>query len=132
LNGAELYNIELNGDLIQSSDSQVTLDLKGGTNSLKVSSTQNCQGSYEEEIITSTEVLVYPNPFIDFAFVNLGNLEGETLISVHGTDGRLLIRKNSAANEVETALDFGSLPSGLYFVRLENKQMTKTFKIIKR
>ncbi len=132
LDGSEVFNVELNGEVIQTSDSEITLDLKGGSNLLKVSTFQSCQGSYEEEIVTSTQVLVYPNPFVEFAFVNLGNLTGDTLISVHGTDGRLLISRKQAAGSVETALDFGSLPSGLYFVRLENKQMTKTFKIVKR
>ncbi len=132
LSGSEVYNIELNGDFIQTNESEVTLDLKGGSNLLKVSTFQSCQGSYEEEFVTSTQVLVYPNPFIEFVFVNLGTLEGETLISVHGTDGRLLINKKQAGGILETTLDFSSLPSGLYFVRLENKQMTKTFKIVKR
>jgi subtilisin-like proprotein convertase family protein len=132
LDGSEVYNVELNGEVIQTSDSEITLDLKGGSNLLKVSTLQSCQGSYEEEFVTSTQVLVYPNPFVEFAFVNLGSLKGETLISVHGTDGRLLIRRKQIEGSVETALDFSSLPSGLYFVRLENKQLTKTFKIVKR
>ena len=132
LSGAEIYNVELNGELLQTEESEITLDLKGGSNLLKVSTFQTCQGSYEEEFISGTEVMIYPNPLVDMAFVYLGNLEGETQIYVYGTDGRLLLSRYQNEGILETTMDFSSLPSGLYFVRIENKQMTKTFKIVKR
>ncbi|MGI9545613.1 MAG: reprolysin-like metallopeptidase [Flavobacteriaceae bacterium] len=132
LSGSELYNIELNGELIQTTESEITVDLKGGTNTLKVSTLQNCQGTYEEEIVLETQPVVYPNPFVEFAFVNLGNLVEGTLISIHAADGRLIMSKKQSTAELEMALDFTGLPSGLYFVRIENSQLKKTYKVIKR
>ncbi|MGB5237432.1 MAG: reprolysin-like metallopeptidase [Flavobacteriaceae bacterium] len=132
LSGSDVYNIELNGKSIQTTQNEISLDLKGGSNSLKVSTLQSCQGTYEEEFVNSSEVLVYPNPFVEYAFVNIGLLDGPTQISVYGTDGRLLIEQTQDAGNAESMLDFSGLPSGIYFVRLENQQMTKTFKIIKR
>lgn len=132
LSGSNLYNIKLNGELIQTAASEITIDLKGGTNSLKVSTPQTCQGSYDEEIFVATQATIYPNPFVDFAFVNLGSLVEGTQITVHGTDGRLVMSRKQGSGELEMPLDFTSLPSGLYFVRVENNQLKKTFKVIKR
>ena len=132
LSGADIYNIELNGNLFQTSGPELSLELQKGINSLKVSTLQTCQGTVEEEFIVGTEAVVFPNPFAEVAFVNLLFVDTDAVITVHGSDGRLLMEKKQQNGIAEIALDFNGLPSGLYFVRVENSQMKKTYKLIKR
>ena len=132
LSGSEIFNIELNGQLYQVSGSEFSTELQKGINSLKVSTPQTCQGSIEEEFIVGTEPVVFPNPFAEVAFVNLLFEDPKAVITVHSSDGRLIMEKQQSNGNVEMELDFKGLPSGLYFVRVENSKTKKTYKLIKR
>ena len=132
LTGAELYNVELNGILTQTRDSKVFLDLREGTNTLKVSTDLPCQGIYEEQLFVSEEPVVYPNPFTGLVTVSFG--KNVTLISaaVLSADGRLVHNKRYQVNGAEMELDLSNLPVGLYHLRLEGENVMKTIKLLKR
>ncbi len=132
LEGALLYNIELNGVVSQIEGSSVSLDLKAGLNSLKVSTNLPCQGSYEEQFLFSKEPLVYPNPFDDVVKVFFGTSVGEVNIRVFAANGRFVLSRNHSVNATEIELDFSALSAGLYFIQFEAENIKGTSKVIKK
>ncbi len=132
LQGADLYNIELNGVVIQTSDPEITISLKNGNNSLKVFSNLPCQGVYEENIFLSDKPIVYPNPVVDIAKVFFGAFIEEVAVEIYTIDGRLVLAQNYQVNGTEFPLDFSRYPSGIYYVKINGNTMKGTSKVIKQ
>ncbi len=132
LTGGTLYNLELNGIVTQTQDSKISLDLREGTNTLKVSTSLPCQGVYEEQFFVSDGPVVYPNPFFDAVNVSFGANVTTILATVFSADGRLVHNKRYQVNGVEMELDLSNLSIGLYQLRLEGENVKKTIKLLKR
>lgn len=132
LQGASLYFIELNGKSIQTSQDHITLDLKNGNNSLKISTDMPCQGIFEENYFFSDRPIVYPNPFSDYLNVFLSSGLNEITISVYGLNGQLILSDIYRASEKVLELDFTTLSSGTYFVKFEGVNVNATSKVIKK
>ena len=132
LEGSSLYNIELNGVLSQSEENNISLNLKPGLNTLKVSTNLACQGVLEEHILFSKEPLVYPNPFDDVVNVFFGGVVQNVEIRVFTADGRFVQAGSYAINEAELELDLSTLTTGLYFIQFEGEHVLGTAKIMKR
>ncbi len=132
LSGSELYNVELNGILTQTTQSDYTLVLRPGLNTIKVTGALPCQGVFEESVLVGNDPVVYPNPF-----------EGELEVFVPPTDTPLEVRLyNLLGQEVYTELfssaeevvrmELSSLPSGVYLLSVSGEQIKYTTKVIKR
>ncbi|MEX0291070.1 MAG: reprolysin-like metallopeptidase [Flavobacteriaceae bacterium] len=132
LSGSNSYNIELNGIISTVALSEITLDLKDGLNTLKVSTDLPCQGSYEEEIFVSSEPIVYPNPFSEGPTIFLGREEQSVEINVYALNGRLVERKNYNPNGMQVELNLNELPSGVYIMNVKGSRVKSSHKIIKR
>lgn len=132
LTGGQLYNIEFNGTLTQTQASKIALDLKEGSNTLKVSTSLPCQGTYEEQFFVSEGPVIYPNPFVDLVKVSFGSEVDLVRGEVFSADGRLLQGRSYPVNGLEMELDLSALPAGLYHLRLEGKNIRKTVKLLKR
>ncbi len=133
LKGATLYTIEWNGVTLQTQESQITLSLKNGLNSLKVSSDLTCQGIYEENIFISNVPKLYPNPVVDSAKLVLGTTEAERLeVHIISPDGRIIKQKKYINIVGELELDFSDLPQGVYFVKVQGEAIQETYKVIKK
>lgn len=132
LQGASLYNIELNGVVTQTEASLFTLNLKEGSNTLKVTSNFPCQGVYEEQFFFSTEPIVYPNPFTDLVRVSFGANVDIVNIKIFSANGRFIANKNYPVNGVELELDLSTLATGLYFIKFEGENVKGTSKVIKK
>lgn len=132
LQGASLYNIELNGVVTQTEASQFTLSLKDGTNTLKVSSNLACQGVYEEQFFYSTEPIIYPNPFTDLVRISFGANVGNIWVKIFSANGRFIANKSYPVNGVELELDLSTLATGLYFIKFEGENVKGTSKVIKK
>uniref|UniRef100_UPI003563D0CD reprolysin-like metallopeptidase n=1 Tax=Zeaxanthinibacter enoshimensis TaxID=392009 RepID=UPI003563D0CD len=72
LEGAELYNVEVNGLISQVTTDNYSIALKEGNNVIKVFTNKSCQGVYEEEIFVPGPDLVYPNPFFNHTAIYVG------------------------------------------------------------
>jgi len=132
LNGADLYLIELNGVQQQVSTSEITLDLKEGTNSLKVYTALPCQGTYKEAIYISSRPVLYPNPVEDALSIQIGGGVTNLDVSVFDQQGRLLEQGQYDVINGEIQLDFTGRSRGVYFVRLDGMEAKGIYKVIKR
>ncbi len=131
LEGSERYFVEFNGNFIQTTASQLVLDLKKGPNALKISTGLTCQGIYEEAFFVSEGIVIFPNPVIDFATIHT-DTRGLVRIYIYAENGRLVRSGTKDLNAPETQLDFTGLNAGPYIVRIIGATQNRTLKIIKR
>ena len=94
------------------------LFLIGDTNSSSARLSKNVDVSMsesEKEIITTSEVTVYPNPFSDRISVSKGSLEaGE--IKIYDHMGQLV--KTIEVRTMETSIELYDLPGGIYYMSI--------------
>ncbi|WP_304621896.1 reprolysin-like metallopeptidase [Robertkochia aurantiaca] len=133
LQGGELYTIRLNGLTTQTRDSELTLSLKEGLNSLKVSTDKSCQGVIEKTFIIGTQLSVFPNPATDLITLSGKELSNATGFSVYDLNGRLVLTGKPVITTSNTwKIDLSSIPSGMYIGSLNGIESEKTFKIVKK
>ncbi|NNJ88263.1 MAG: T9SS type A sorting domain-containing protein, partial [Eudoraea sp.] len=132
LKGSVLYNIELNGILTQTTQSQFTLDLKSGINALKVTGSLPCQGSFEELIVIGTEPLVYPNPFINELELYLPSVSSKVQVSVFNLLGQTLVSNTYQPEDQAISLDLAALPPGVYVLNVTGVGLNYSSKVVKR
>ncbi|MEA1786502.1 zinc-dependent metalloprotease family protein [Arenibacter sp. GZD96] len=133
LNGASIYNVGLNGITTQTQTSQITLDLKEGLNTLKVTTDLLCQGSFEESIFISLKPIIYPNSVTNLARIQFNTVVTEEItVRVFTNEGRLLRTEKKVNFGRETVLDVSELPAGMYLITLKGTGINETYKIIKR
>ncbi|MEB8346577.1 M12 family metallo-peptidase [Flavobacteriaceae bacterium KMM 6898] len=132
LEGSELYTIELNGVVQQSSKSEVTLDLKNGTNTLKVYTNIPCQGVFEKEVFVADRPILYPNPIEDNATLFFGAVVEHASIKIYSMQGALVLVQDFQVAGREMQLDLSRLPSGIYLLEYNTDNSKGTFKVIKR
>ena len=133
LSGSDRYFIELNGVLTQTEENEITLDLKEGINTLKVSTDLPCQGTYEESIFVSDKPIFYPNPFMERVTAFLNTSPASLDIIIHDNTGRLISSETRGLNGTsEIQLDFTGMASGMYFISLRGQGIQETYKVLKR
>lgn len=132
LQGASLYNIELNGVVQQTTDSQITLKLSKGTNSLKVTTNLPCQGLFEEQFFYTSDIVVSPNPVTNIAKVFFGVHVERIDVSIFSATGRFIKSKDYLVNGVSLDIDLSALATGLYFVKFNSETVQGTSKVIKK
>ena len=131
LQGSNLYTIELNAKVQQIPASEIILNLKNGLNTLKVSTNLPCQGTYEEQILITDRPIVHPNPFTDSVNVYFGKNVEEVCIEVFSSLGKLVHGKKYQVNGIAIDIDLSTLPTGLYFIKFEGKNIKGASKLIK-
>ncbi len=94
LNGSKTYYINLNGKVQQTNNSQLTLTLKPGLNTLEVSTDKLCQGVYNETIFVSNSVEVFPNPVSDNLNIYLAGNDSQVTVTIYTITGKLIYSKN--------------------------------------
>ena len=132
LEGSILYNIEINGSLIQTTTSEYLLPLKNGLNIIKVSGSIVCQGTFEEKVFIGTEPVLYPNPFVDKISALMGTLDTEIEVSIYALTGRLLRSKKLQVDGGVVEIDFDGLASGSYIITIKTENLNGSYKVIKK
>ncbi|MEM9078543.1 MAG: reprolysin-like metallopeptidase [Bacteroidota bacterium] len=132
LEGGSLYNVELNGLVTQTEDSQIELDLKEGLNTLKVSTNLPCQGSYLQTFVIGSVGILYPNPVGPETKLFLNQITGNVNLKVFSVTGRLVMEENKTISGSEIIMDFSSLSTGTYYLRVEGEGFSDVFKMAKR
>ena len=132
LEGSALYSIELNGVVLQTSKSEVTLDLKNGTNILKVYTNIPCQGVYEEELFVAANAVLYPNPVVDRATLFFGAVMERATIRIYSLDGTLVRSMDQVVTGRQMQIDLIGLASGIYILTYDTEKSKGTYKVIKK
>jgi len=132
MEGGYLYMVEFNGRNFQTKESEITLNLKSGSNALRVSTDLICQGVYEDELFISEKPIVFPNPFNNSTKIFLSASEEEVIIDIFAANGRFIKSKVYRPKGLEVDLDFIGLPSGIYLIKFEGRTVKGSAKVIKR
>lgn len=129
MNGGDTYYITLNGERYTSYTSKMSLGLKSGLNKITVSSSQICQGVFNEEIYIDEKILAYPNPFSTTLNLKIENQENkELLVKILDRFGISVYQSKHLVINNLVSLDLSNLENDYYFVVIGNR----TFKVIKR
>lgn len=132
LKGSTSYNVLLNGAVIKTTASNLSLDLKPGMNYLSISTDLDCQGTYFEEIFLSENVLAYPNPTDGMVQLYIGGSDDTVTLNIYNISSQSIISKSfevSSSRVIET--DISRFKTGIYFFVLDGKTIKTTHKIIK-
>ncbi|MFP2996994.1 thrombospondin type 3 repeat-containing protein [Spongiivirga sp. MCCC 1A20706] len=134
LEGGERYTIQINDDIYTTTESEIILDLKSTENILTVRTDKDCQGTYEETILLSDKILIYPNPLTgDRLFVNMGPFnQDKVFISLTSITGQVILRKDFPVVDNKIEINTGNLTNGAYILNIRTQESLLNFKIIKR
>ncbi|WP_422351227.1 Ig-like domain-containing protein [Flagellimonas sp.] len=135
LSGSNLYTVELNGEIFKTSESDITLNLNKNENEVRISTEEECQGTYEKLIILGLKGYVYPNP-IDESDLNVYvGIEGfeKVQLSIFDTNGALVAvdtQETDVNGFVKT--NISSLSQGVYFLTVTTINSLTHYKVIKK
>jgi hypothetical protein len=131
--GGKNYTIDFNGLIYTTTESEITLSVSKGNNSIEIKTDLECQGVYKENIFVSDEISIYPNPFEERINVFMGNNDSEKVaLNIYSYLGQLVLSKKLLIKEDFINIDTSNIPSGLYIVSLESNNSLLTFKIVKK
>lgn len=132
LSGSDSYLVDLNGLEFNTTDSELTLCLEKGANSITVKTDNECQGVYSRLIFVSDEAMVYPNPASDHLNIFLGNYgQGKVSIKVISLSGNIALSKVYTTQDGYISLDISALAPGPYILVTGSGEMKSTFNIVK-
>ncbi|NER09641.1 Por secretion system C-terminal sorting domain-containing protein [Muriicola jejuensis] len=132
LSGSQFYNVELNGILTQTTGAEYTLNLKTGLNTIKVTGALSCQGVYEEVVLVGRDPVVYPNPFQGELEVFVPPVGERIQVNIYNLLGQLVHSAQYAGGEESIRMELGSLPAGVYLLRVSGEYINYSTKVIKR
>lgn len=135
LSGSSSYNIELNGSVINTSESEISLSLAEGLNSLRVTTDKYCQGIYKEMINNSLKMMVYPNPIVNSneLYIRTGDTSLKTLdIALYSVIGELIFAKSVKVSNGEVKLDVSTITAGMYLLNVNTGLDQLNYKVLKK
>ncbi|SEM22191.1 Por secretion system C-terminal sorting domain-containing protein [Maribacter orientalis] len=133
MNGAKEYTIEINGKSMQTENQLISLPLYDEVNDVRVSTNQSCQGKFEETVILKNSLLIYPNPVNESLSIDLKSLTSDTVEIAIFTEAGLLIHSETyLVKSSKIEINTSALSSGIYFLRVMNDNVNKSFKLIKQ
>jgi len=133
LSGSDLYYAEVNGERRSYQLDAFTLQLRAGMNTVKISTPQDCQGVYTENVFISEQVKHYPNPVRSNLNLVIPGEDTQTSIEIYSRSGSLVSKSNESVpfSRVVT-INTSQLPRDLYVVKVKGQTVDQTFKMIKR
>ena len=132
MNGAKEYIIEINGKSMLARNQLISIPLYDEVNNVSVSTNQLCQGKFEETVNLENSFLIYPNPVNESLSIDLKSLTSDTVeIAIFTEAGLLIHSKTYLVKQSIIELKTSALSSGIYFLRLKNDKVNKSFKFIK-
>lgn len=134
LSGGKEYFIELNNELFSTSQSEITLPLKKVENVLTVRTDKDCQGTYEETIILSSKVFIYPNPVQNGTLnVYLGSNQFNNVeTALYNLNGKSVFKKKMQPDNGYINMNVSGLAKGVYLLNIKTERSLLNFKILKK
>ncbi len=132
LKGAENYYINLNGISTETSDSRINLPLVKGLNTLRITTSKDCQGVYNQEIFLSEETNIFPNPTLGPVKIYIPGSDTQVEIIINSINGvsQFQTKQNIPISRM-LDLDLSQLTTGTYLVKLNGPTVRSTSKLIK-
>ncbi len=130
LEGSNRYTIELNGQVITTTDQEISLPLIKGNNIVKISSDKTCQGVITRTFLMSKDISIYPNPVKNVLNIATGSNEA-VKIEIHALDGRLMQTSKHVPDYGQVSVDVSKLNKGLYVLTLSIGNSKTMHKVIK-
>ena len=94
---------------------------------------KDCQGTYEETIFNSEDILLSPNPTNSVSKLWIGGEDKDVSISMFDNAGRLLwTRSRDIDNSRSVDISVSNLRPGMYYLKVESKTVRKTAKLVKK
>ncbi len=95
---------------------------------------KDCQGIYEETIVLSSELFIYPNPISNGELsVYLGNSNlDEVELSLFSINGAKVFTKTYRVSENEVKFNVDGLSKGIYMLNIKTNKSLLNYKIIRR
>lgn len=134
LTGGSVYNININDKTYSTTKSEITLPLDKIENKISINTDKDCQGIYEERIISSSDIFIYPNPVYggDLTVeLNKPNIE-QVEISLFTISGTRVYKKDHKTNNSAIKFNVDSLARGIYVLNIKTDQTILTYKIIRK
>ena len=131
LSGSNVYTINFNGLVYNTSDTEITLFLEKGKNTISIKTELECQGIYNETLFLSEDPVVYPNPFNDYFDLYLGKGNFNVDVKIYSNLGTLVWSKNHLSQNETIRINTSGLAKGVYYVSLKFETYQSTLKIIK-
>ena len=134
LSGGKTYNITHNGITSQTKDDEVSIELKKGFNTIKISTRFECQGIFEESYFNSEEVLISPNPFENQISIFVGGDDKDILVEIFSSDGKLIQKSNHLLQKFQRNITViaNDLKQGSYIMKVSGKNTSRSQLIIKQ
>lgn len=134
LGGGTRYTVQLNNEVYYTEETEITLPLSKVENTLSVTTDSNCQGSYEESILISPELFIYPNPVSGGELqLFLGNsVPEEVELSLFAVSGKKVFVKKYIPATQRITVDVEGLAKGVYLLNVRTAGSLKNFKIIRK
>ena len=132
LEGSDSYIINVNGQIITTTQQEITVPLLRGNNIVKISSNLYCQGAITKTFSTTGVISLYPNPVKNV--LNIITVSGESnnvKVDVHALDGRLIQTTLQRFEYGQMDIDLSKLNKGLYILSLTVGNSKTFHKIIK-
>lgn len=131
LNGGESYSITLNGNTLETTASNIELQLQYGENKISVKTDKDCQGKYEATIFYGDAIAAYPNPISNQLHVYLGKLgSSPATIQIYSILGNRVY--STTASKENLTINTAGFPKGIYVLKVATEISNKSFKIIKK
>ena len=133
LAGGSSYSITHNGITKQTTQSDYTLTLDKGVNTVSISTGIACQGIFEQAYFNSDTVVTAPNPFNDMLAIYVGGEEMDASIELYSNDGRIIMSQHYALTIMDRTLyiDTSDLITGSYVVKVTNASVNQSQIVIK-
>jgi len=133
LGEGKMYFITVNDKTVTTSDSEITLDLKSGKNTIHVTTEKYCQGAFDKTILLENNYVVYPSPFEDFLYINMGDDTSKmATVKVFDSNGKLIQARYIPVYRGAVVVDGRHFKSGLYTVKVFTAKDNSSFKIVKK
>ncbi|MBS1662836.1 MAG: VCBS repeat-containing protein [Bacteroidetes bacterium] len=136
MDGSDMYYVNFNGAVFQTTASNIDLPLQAGANTLSVQTPLSCQG-----VITRTflgpggpsGVVSIPNPVTSVANLYVPGGDTRVRIEVFSLDGRRMDgpRTYDIGSDRSVKLNMTQYKSGLYLVHIEGAALNVSIKLIK-
>lgn len=117
LSGSNNYVIDLNGKIINTSSSEITLELKEGHNDLLVTTEKECQGIYKETLFIDKSVILFPNPVNNELSITVSDKLLNSTAYVYNVMGSVVDKVTML--QTHNKLQVNKLKKGVYFISFQ-------------